>query len=87
MVLNVIFRYSSKRWIKCSNVKVDFMEAAAASLQDAVLGVMTTIILIAALTFLVVNSILRKIGVDGETSMLTSQVLFVLLLAVYFITR
>ncbi|WP_138589028.1 hypothetical protein [Pseudoalteromonas ruthenica] len=63
------------------------MEAAAASLQDAVLGVMTTIILIAALTFLVVNSILRKIGVDGETSMLTSQVLFVLLLAVYFITR
>ncbi|KJY95676.1 hypothetical protein CWC12_11040 [Pseudoalteromonas ruthenica] len=87
MVLNVIFRYSSKHWIKCSNVKVDFMEEAAASLQGAVLGVMTTIILIAALTFLVVNSILRKIGVDGETSMLTSQVLFVLLLAVYFLTR
>ncbi|WP_022946874.1 hypothetical protein [Pseudoalteromonas ruthenica] len=63
------------------------MEEATTSLQGAVLGVMTTIIVIAAFTFLVVNLILRKIGVDGETSMLLSQVLFVLLLTIYFLTR
>ncbi|TMP02157.1 hypothetical protein CWC09_19080, partial [Pseudoalteromonas ruthenica] len=67
MVLNVIFRYSRKHWIKCSTVKVDFMEEAAASLPGAVLGEMPTIFLFAGLRLRGVSSCLGKVGVYGET--------------------